>query len=103
MTQRLDNNERTGKADITELYAKIKRETELREIDVDDLRNMMKNDRNTLEEKILKEKSALGQALDQEALDMNERIDKVLFYSAVDVAWIQTLRLAEANLGDGFS
>ena len=43
MQQRLDNNEKAGKNDIAELYNKMKREQESREIETDDLRNVLNN------------------------------------------------------------
>merc|ERR1712218_303458 len=38
MQQRFDNNEKAGKTDITELFAKVRREQEARENDADELR-----------------------------------------------------------------
>ena len=56
MQQRLDNNEKSGKTDITELYGKMKREQEARETETDEIREKLNGQKNTLEEKIIKEK-----------------------------------------------
>jgi hypothetical protein len=58
MTQRLDDNEKTGKADITELYGKVKRDCEMREVEMDEMANVIKGDRNHFEEKIVRERQA---------------------------------------------
>ena len=58
MTQRLDDNEKTGKSDITELYQKMRREAEAREVELDEMANVIKGDRNHFEEKILRERQA---------------------------------------------
>ena len=58
MTQRLDDNEKTGKSDISELYAKMRREAEAREAELDEMAGVIKGDRNHFEEKILRERQA---------------------------------------------
>ena len=58
MTQRLDDNEKTGKTDITELYQKMKREGEMREAEMDEMANVIKADRNFFEEKMVRERQA---------------------------------------------
>ncbi|CAB4067941.1 unnamed protein product [Lepeophtheirus salmonis] len=77
MQQRLDNAEKQGKSDITELYQKIKKEADVRESDNTELLNIQKNDRNIIEEKIIKERQALREVIDGENLDLNKRLDKV--------------------------
>ena len=59
MQQRLDNNEKSGKNDITEIFNKMKREQEAREIESDEIRNSLNNAKSNLEEKILREKQVL--------------------------------------------
>merc|ERR1712141_55419 len=66
MQQRFDNNEKAGKTDITELFAKVRREQEARENDADELREKIIANKSVLDERIIKEKQALRDSLDQE-------------------------------------
>ena len=50
------------------MQSKIKRANEERELDVDEIRQKMINDKNDLEEKIIKDKQALRDIFDSEQL-----------------------------------
>ncbi len=74
---------------LKDLQAKMKREHEEREVDLDDLRNQLKADKSNLDEKIIKERNALRENFDQEQLDMNKRLDKLNLDRMSDMADVQ--------------
>ena len=55
----------------------MKREQEARDIEADELRNALNNARGALEEKILREKQILRDSLDNDCMDLNNRMDKL--------------------------
>ena len=57
---------------------------------MDEVRSAMKQDKNQIEEKLLKEKQMLRESLSTESLEVNKRVDKVNLDSMKDVADIQS-------------
>ena len=67
----------------------MKREQEAREIESDELRNLLNNTKGSLEEKILREKQILRDSLDQDCMDINNRLDKLNLDRMNDLGDIQ--------------
>ena len=57
---------------------------------MDEVRSAMKQDKNQIEEKLLKEKQMLRESLSTESLEVNKRVDKVNLDRMNDVADIQS-------------
>lgn len=89
MKERLDNNEKASKADIQDLYHKVKREIEAREQENDELVQDMKTDRAQMEEKLIKERQTFREALTAETLDIEKRMEKLNVERVNDNADIQ--------------
>ena len=67
----------------------MKREREEREIDLDEIRQKSNNDKNNLDEKIIKERNGLREAFDNEQLELTKRLDKLNLDRMSDTADIQ--------------
>ena len=67
----------------------MKREQEARELEVDELRNVMNNNKGALEQKILQEKQILRDSLDNDCMDINNRLDKMNMERMNDLGDIQ--------------
>ena len=67
----------------------MKREQEARELEVDELRNVMNNNKGALEQKILQEKQILRDSLDNDCMDINNRLDKINMERMNDLGDIQ--------------
>jgi len=74
--QRLESNEKSGKNDMQELFARVKRYEEEARIDNDEVRQSLGRVSNSLEEKLAREKKDLREALDHETMDLSKRVDK---------------------------
>jgi len=89
MQQRLDNGEKAGKNDIAELYNKVRREIEAREAENDEIVAQLRADKSQLEEKIVKERVAFREALENETSDLHLRLDKAMVQQVNDSADVQ--------------
>ena len=71
----------------------MKREQEARELEVDELRNVMNNNKGALEQKILQEKQILRDSLDNDCMDINNRLDKMNMERMNDLGDIQVMNI----------
>merc|ERR1719334_2272090 len=76
VTQRLENTEKSGKNDILELFARVKRYEEEARIDNDEVRQALSRTTTNLEERNLRDKKELRELLDHETNDLGKRVDK---------------------------
>lgn len=76
VTQRLENTEKSGKNDITELFARIKRYEEEARIDNDEVRQALTRTSAGLEERAVRDRKELREVVDHEASDLGRRVDK---------------------------
>merc|ERR1719244_1073848 len=74
--QRLENNEKSGKSDMQELFNRVKRYEEEARIDNDEVRQALNRSLANMDEKIIKDKKELREHLDTEAMEINKRVDK---------------------------
>merc|ERR1712223_842369 len=79
MTQRLDNNEKCGKNDMTELFGRVKRYEEEARIDNDEVRQAITRTSQALDERLLRDKKEMREMLEHEAIDLSRRVDKMQF------------------------
>jgi len=88
--QRLENNEKSGKSDMQELFNRVKRYEEEARIDNDEVRNALTRAMSNVDEKILRDKKELRECLDHEAMELNKRVDKANMERLNESADVQT-------------
>ena len=88
--QRLESAERSGKADIAELFQRVKRYEEEARLDNDEVRQGVSRIAASLEERAVRDKKEMRDILCHEAADLGRRMDKCNIERLNDSAELQT-------------
>lgn len=74
--QRLENTEKSGKSEMQELFGRVKRYEEEARLDNDEVRQALTRVCSSLDEKMIRDKKDIREALDHETMDLSKRVDK---------------------------